>query len=328
MRYDSRTLGSRHLSADIGRYRGYNIFGTKMERRSRDDRQRVLALVEQVKSLHQEILRLRQAASPQAPAADELAKLQESLEDAIAEVVHHTRPLVSKVIRHLVSHQQDAEDISQEVLIEVVKQLRESADIHSFPHWVVRLTANKVCEHFKKIKKQLPAKIEADLRIIESLLEDEETDSIWERTPSPDPPTDMIVIQRDLASRIGECLQAVLSDDECTVFSLHAEGYSHEQIAVLMERKATCVRQIYKRALAKAVAAVLLDPNILTNEEIKQAIEQSQRSENPEDRLTEAELCVLRDTVLTHPRKPPRWHQINIFRDACLKVRRYINIKY
>jgi len=326
MRYNSRTLGSRAISANIG-YQGYNIPDTKMGRRSGDNREKVLALVEQIKYLHQEMNRLRQADSLQASTANELAQLQESLEDAIAKVVHYVRPRISEVIRRRVSHQQDAEDILQEVLISVVEQLWNNPEaIRSFFSWVDHVAINKVCEHYRKTQRQLPADVESDLRAIESLLEDEETDSILERTPSPDPPIDTVAICRDLLSRVRKCLQAALSKDEYTVLDLRFKGHSHEEVAVLMQRKATWVRQTYKRALSKAAAAIALDPDIVTNEEIEEAIERCQRSENPEDRLTEAELSVLRDTLLAHPRKLPRWHQIDLFREACLKMLKHIQI--
>ena len=323
MRYNSRTPGSRALSANIG-YRGYNIPDTKMGRRSGDDREKVLALVEQIKYLHQEMNCLRQADSLQASTAEELAQLQESLEDAIAKVVHYVRPRISKVVRRSVRHKQDAEDILQEVLIRVVEQLwNNPEDIRSFFGWVDHVAINMVSKHTEKKQRQLPAHTESD-GASESLHEDEETDSILERTPSPDPPVDTTVAHRDLLSRVLKCLEAALSDDEYTILILHAMGHSHEEIAVLMHRKATWVRQTYHRALSKAVAAIVLAPDILTNEEIQGAIERCQKSANPEDRLTEEELAVLQESVQPHPRKPPGWRQVNIFREACLKVRKHI----
>ncbi len=93
---------------------------------------------------------------------------------------------------------------------------------------------------------------------------------------------------------------------------------SYRQIAELLNRSENWARQTMLRARQKVAAAIILHPSILSEDEVRAAIARCMQSAEP---LTQAELALLQET-LQHDgsRKPPGWRQLNLFRQACVKI--------
>jgi hypothetical protein len=167
--------------------------------------------------------------------------------------------------------------------------------------------------------------IEADL--LDSSVEDDDSGSPIDREPSPDPTPDVVSAQRERLRQILACARDSLDEDAYTVWHEYlVNGTTHEQIALLMNRRVDWVRQTLHRARLRVAAAIVSHPAILDDEEIRTAIKRCQMSENPEERLTEEELDLLSQLLLTQPRQSPGWRQINLFRQACLKILTWVEL--
>jgi len=276
------------------------------------DWQAIQLLVEQVQDCQQWI------DSGQHDAAERLEQAQESLYSQL-------RPLLHRIIRRLVRNSDDAEDILQEVLILVAGKLR-NYDRHRAPfrHWVERVAIHEVYHYLRSQYRRLVT-IEADL--LDSSVEDDDSVSPIDREPSPDPTPDVVSARRERLRQILACARASLDEEAYTVwYEYLVNGTTHEQIALLMNRRVDWVRQTLHRARLRVAAAIVSHPAILDDEEIRTAIKRCQMSENPEERLTEEELDLLSQLLLTQPRQSPGWRQINLFRQACLKILTWVEL--
>jgi len=276
------------------------------------DWQAIQLLVEQVQDCQQ------WADSGQDDAAERLEQAQESLYSQL-------RPLLHRIIRRLVRNSDDTEDILQEVLILVVSKLR-NYDRHRAPfrYWVERVAIHEVY-HYLRSQYRRFVTIEADL--LDSSVEDDDSGSPIDREPSPDPTPDVVSARRERLRQILACARASLDEEAYTVwYEYLVNGTTHEQIALLMNRRVDWVRQTLHRARLRVAAAIVSHPGILNDEEIRTAIKRCQMSENPEGRLTEEELDLLSQLLLTQPRQSPGWRQINLFRQACLKILTWVEL--
>lgn len=276
------------------------------------DWQAIQLLVEQVQDCQQ------WTDSGQDDAAERLEQAQESLYSQL-------RPLLHRIIRRLVRNSDDAEDILQEVLILVAGKLR-NYDRHRAPfrYWVERVAIHEVYDYLRSQYRRFVT-IEADL--LDSSVEDDDSGSPIDREPSPDPTPDVVSARRERLRQILACARASLDEEAYTVwYEYLVNGTTHEQIALLMNRRVDWVRQTLHRARLRVAAAIVSHPAILNDEEIRTAIKRCQMSENPEERLTEEELDLLSQLLLTQPRQSPGWRQINLFRQACLKILTWVEL--
>ena len=276
------------------------------------DWQAIQLLVEQVQDCQQWIDLERDGA------AERLEQAQDSL-------CRQLRPLLHRIIRRLVRNHDDAEDILQDVLVLVVGKLR-NYDRHRAPfrYWVERVTIHEVC-HYLRSQYRCLVTPEADL--LDSSEEDEDLVSPIDRAPSPDPAPDVVSAQRERLRQILACARDSLDEDAYTVWHEYlVNGTTHEQIALLMNRRVDWVRQTLHRARLRVAAAIVSHPAILNDEEIRTAIERCQMSEDPDNWLTEEELELLNRLLETHPRQSPGWRQINLFRQACLKILTWVEL--
>jgi RNA polymerase sigma-70 factor (ECF subfamily) len=276
------------------------------------DWQAIQLLVEQVQDCQQWIELERDGA------AERLEQAQDSL-------YRQLRPLLHRIIRRLVRNRDDAEDILQDVLVLVVGKLR-NYDRHRAPfrYWVERVTIHEVY-HYLRSQYRCLVTPEADL--LDSSVEDEDFVSLVDRAPSPDPTPDVVSVRRERLRQILACARDSLDEEAYTVWHEYLiNGTTHEEIALLMNQRVDWVRQTLHRARLRVAAAIVSNPTILNDEEIHTAIKRCQMSEDPDDRLTEEELDLLNQLLVTHLRQPPGWRHLNRFRQACLKVLKWIEI--
>jgi len=274
-----------------------------------DDWQAIQVLVEQVQDYQ------RQAAQGLDGAVERLEQAQDRLFEKM-------RPQLHAMIRRMVRDAELAQDILQEVLLLVLRKLG-NYDHHRAPfrHWVTRVTIHEVYRHLRS-RRQYPEVCETELLDIEE--EDDERLSPLESAPDPAPAPSTVAAYRERLNLILECARASLDEEAYTVwYEYLCNGTSHEQLALLMNRRQDWVRQTLHRARLRVAAAVVLHPSILSNDEISVAIDRCQQSSNP---LSQEELAVLRQSLATQPRQPPDRRQTNLFRQACLKILGWIEI--
>lgn len=232
------------------------------------------------------------------------------------------RPQLYRMIRALVPSADLAEDITQDAILHLWARLSiYDPKLAPFRAWVSRVvinfTYNAVRSHNKMMRHELH---ESDL-VAPDLAEDSPPFLESATDPAPDPIDH--AADRERLERILECAREALNPDEYLVW-LHQVMHDapYQEIATLMERNEAWARQTMLRARQKLAAAIILHPQIVSNEEIQHAIARCQRADEP---LNEAELAVLKNALPpTGERKPPNWRQIKLFRQACYKLLPYL----
>jgi RNA polymerase sigma-70 factor (ECF subfamily) len=126
----------------------------------------------------------------------------------------HNRRVYSLCLR-MTQNQSEAEDLAQEVFVQLFRKVGSFRGESAFTTWLHRMTVNQVLMHFRK------AKVRS-----EKITEDGETpDSIVVGTTNPDrmPVVDRIALDKAIAE---------LPPGYRAIFILHdVEGYEHEEIA-------------------------------------------------------------------------------------------------
>ncbi|MCK9422480.1 MAG: sigma-70 family RNA polymerase sigma factor [Bacteroidales bacterium] len=74
--------------------------------------------------------------------------------DAIQYLVHHYQKNVIKTAYYFVDNMQDAEDLSQDVLLEILRSIGRYKKESSLNTWIYRITVNKSLDHLRRQKRR------------------------------------------------------------------------------------------------------------------------------------------------------------------------------
>lgn len=145
----------------------------------------------------------------------------------------HNRRVYSLCLR-MTQNQSEAEDLAQEVFIQLFRKIGSFRGESAFTTWLHRLTVNQVLMHFRKLK----------VRDEKTTADGETPDQTVLGTENPDrmPVVDRIALDNAIAQ---------LPPGYRTVFVLHdVEGYEHEEIARMLNRSVgTSKSQLHKARL-------------------------------------------------------------------------------
>jgi RNA polymerase sigma factor (sigma-70 family) len=239
----------------------------------------------------------------------------EAIRDRLIDLL---RPQIRAMLRALTRDHHLVEDLVQEALLHLWAKIPQyNPKIAPFKHWAGRVVINyaynmlerhlRITRHEVRESEWLPPDA------------DEETPSPSEWAASSDPDPTEQVSERERLELILACARDALNDEEYLVWLEQiVNGSSYRQIAELLDRTENWARQTMLRARQKVAAAIILHPSILSEDEVRAAIARCMQSAEP---LTQAELALLQET-LQHDgsRKPPGWRQLNLFRQACVKI--------
>lgn len=139
----------------------------------------------------------------------------------------------SSVLRTLIGLCHDRElarDLAQDVFLQAFTKLHQLRNQQAFGAWLKQLTVRTALSYFR-----------AQSPVAESIEEEFIDSTEWSAQ------ADWLVQLRDI-----ETLIAQLNDTErLTVWLYLGEGYTHEEIANLLDEQASTVRKRYQRALMK-----------------------------------------------------------------------------
>src|SRR4051812_127676 len=86
----------------------------------------------------------------QAPDKEDIHSPDSSLSLSAEQVYHDYAPRVYSVARRMVASDFDAEDVTQEVLLQVIRKLPSFRGESSFPTWLHRVTVNAALSHRRR----------------------------------------------------------------------------------------------------------------------------------------------------------------------------------
>lgn len=151
--------------------------------------------------------------------------------EALEVLIRRHRSRVYRVALRILGDRQDAEDVTQEVLIQVVTGLAGFAGGSSFTTWLYRIVVNRSLNHQRARRPTVP--LEVDGRSLGG--------------PPSSGPEDLVIARQRAAATAAAI--AVLPDAQRAVFVLHQmEGLTYQEVAAILTVPEATVRGRLARA--------------------------------------------------------------------------------
>jgi RNA polymerase sigma-70 factor (ECF subfamily) len=162
-------------------------------------------------------------------------------EQAFTKLVDEWQDMVYNTALGIVQHADDADDITQEVFIQIYQSVSSFKGESKLSTWLYRITISKALDHEKKKKRK------KRFGFVQSLFgghEEEQLHSVEFNHPG---------VQLEKKERAGELFDALkqIPDNQRTAFTLHKlEGQSYQEVAEIMNTTLYAVESLMSRAKA------------------------------------------------------------------------------
>ncbi|MCX8092667.1 MAG: sigma-70 family RNA polymerase sigma factor [Candidatus Goldbacteria bacterium] len=172
-----------------------------------------------------------------------IKKIIKGEKEYFREIINKYKNLIYNHSRNFLRNAQEAEDVTQEIFINIFNNLNRFRGDSKLSTWIYRITVN-TCKNKLKQMKRLKANIIEEIdddndetrKIIEDIRENEEKEP------------DNIFKQKNLRSAIYKNMKT-LSDEQRTVIILRdINGLSYEEIAKIMKISVSAVKSKLFRA--------------------------------------------------------------------------------
>lgn len=169
-----------------------------------------------------------------------IAGLQEGNEEAFRMLVQQHQRRVYNVCLSLLQHAEDAEDVTQEVFIEVYESISRFKGAAKLSTWLYRVSTTKCLDHLraKKRKKRFG--------IVLTLFGTESNEPLYEQSSFEHPG---IALEKKENSKILFAAINRLPENQRTAFTLHKiENLSYKEVADAMNLSLASVESLLFRA--------------------------------------------------------------------------------
>ncbi len=168
-------------------------------------------------------------------------KLKQGDEAAFKEIVDKWQDLVYNTAIAIVQNEQDAEDLAQEVFIQVYESIHQFKEQSKFSTWLYRITVSKGLDLLRKKKTR------KRFAFMKSLFGSDE--QIIKEPPDFFHPG--IALDNKESGKVLFRAIASLPENQKIAFTLHkVEGLSHQEISEIMNTSVAAVESLVHRARA------------------------------------------------------------------------------
>ena len=170
-----------------------------------------------------------------------VTQLQRGDESAFKKLVEEYQDMVYNTALGIVQQADDADDITQEVFIQVYQSVSSFKGDSKFSTWLYRIALSKALDHEKKKKRK------KRFGFVQSLFggeKDEQVHAVEFEHPG---------VQMEKKERAGELFAALkqIPDNQRIAFTLHKlEGQSYQEVAEIMNTSLYAVESLMGRAKA------------------------------------------------------------------------------
>ena len=172
---------------------------------------------------------------------DLIVQLQQGDEQAFKKLVDEWQDMVYNTAVSIVQNEDDADDITQDVFIQVYQSVSSFKGESKFSTWLYRIVISKALDHVKKKKRK------KRFAFVQSLFG---TASEEEIHPEEFNHPGVLMENRERAAELFKAMQQ-LPDNQRIAFTLHKlEAQKHQDIAVIMDISLTAVESLIARAKA------------------------------------------------------------------------------
>ncbi len=168
-----------------------------------------------------------------------IVQLQQGNQTAFRRLVDEWQDMVYNTAIGIVQNAEDADDIAQEVFIQVYQSVNSFKGESKFSTWLYRITISKALDHEKKKKRK------KRFAFVQSLF----GDASEEKIHPPDFHHPGIVLEnKERASELFNALKQI-PESQRTAFTLHKlEGLSYQEVAEIMNTTLYAVESLMGRA--------------------------------------------------------------------------------
>lgn len=168
-----------------------------------------------------------------------ITQLQQGDESAFKKLVDEWQDMVYNTALGIVQNADDADDITQEVFIQVYQSISSFKGESKISTWLYRITVSKALDHEKKKKRK------KRFGFVQGLFGGQEEEQLY---PAE---FDHPGVQLEKKERAGELFNALklIPDNQRIAFTLHKlEGQSYQEIAEIMNISLYAVESLMNRA--------------------------------------------------------------------------------
>ncbi|HQW84108.1 MAG TPA: RNA polymerase sigma factor [Ferruginibacter sp.] len=172
---------------------------------------------------------------------DLIAQLQQGDEQAFTKLVEEWQDMVYNTALGIVQNEEDADDITQEVFIQVYQSISSFKGISKFSTWLYRITVSKALDHEKKKKRK------KRFGFVQSLFNNQDEEILL---PAVFDHPGVELEKKEKARELFNVLKNI-PDKQRIAFTLHKlEGKSHQEVAEIMNTTLFAVESLISRAKA------------------------------------------------------------------------------
>jgi RNA polymerase sigma factor (sigma-70 family) len=168
-----------------------------------------------------------------------IVQLQQGDETAFKKLVDEWQHMVYNTALSIVQNEEDADDITQEVFIQVFRSVGSFKGDSKFSTWLYRITVSKALDHEKKMKRQQRGGFVQQLFGVSAVEQKQVTEF---NHPG---------VQLEKKEKANELFSALklIPDNQRIAFTLHnLEGQSYREIAEIMNTSLFAVESLIGRA--------------------------------------------------------------------------------
>jgi RNA polymerase sigma factor (sigma-70 family) len=168
-----------------------------------------------------------------------IIQLQQGNESAFRKLVDDYEGMVYNTVIGIVQNEEDADDVTQEVFIQVYQSIHSFKGESKLSTWLYRIAVTKALDHEKRKKRK------KRFAFLESLFGNAKEEIIH---PADFHHPGIVLENKEKAGELFSALQQ-LPGNQRTAFTLHKlEGLSHQEIAAVMEITLSAVESLMGRA--------------------------------------------------------------------------------
>ena len=168
-----------------------------------------------------------------------VTKLKNADEQVFRQLVLQYQDKIFNTCISLVKNAEDADDLTQEVFIEIFRSIHKFREDSLLSTWIYRITVNKSLEHLRRMKRKRRAGI---LTWFNKENREVSNDAADFNHPG-------VMAENEEQSRILFRAVEKLPESQKIAFTLHKlEGLSYEQIAAVMQKTLSSVESLMHRA--------------------------------------------------------------------------------
>ncbi|HMU09835.1 MAG TPA: RNA polymerase sigma factor [Ferruginibacter sp.] len=168
-----------------------------------------------------------------------IVQLQQGDESAFKKLVDQWQHMVYNTALSMVQNEDDADDITQEVFIQVYQSVSSFKGESKFSTWLYRITVSKALDHEKRKKRK------KRFAFVQNLFGNEEEEPVL---PAEFNHPGVQLEKKERAAELFNALNQI-PDQQRIAFTLHKlEGQSHQEVADIMNTTLYAVESLIARA--------------------------------------------------------------------------------